>query len=77
MLNEITFSIRYPNMLKRKFMVDISTGFDGLLQQNVTMNDVKSYIRQKLNEDSFFDELVEHSESNSRKKNAESNIGTL
>lgn len=76
MLNEITFSIRNPNMLKRKFMVDIS-GFDGLLQRNVTMNDLKSYIRQKLNEDSFFDELVEHSESNSRKKNAESNVGTL
>lgn len=49
MLNEITFSIRNPNMLKRKFMVDIS-GFDGLLQRNVTMNDLKSYIRQKLNE---------------------------
>lgn len=56
-------------MLKRKFMVDVSTGFDELLQHNVGINDVKSYIRQKLNEDSFLDELGENFKSNSRKKN--------
>lgn len=64
-------------MLKREFVVDIPTGLNELLQQNVPMNDVKSYIRQKINADSFFDELVEHYESNLKKKNPISNVSTL
>ena len=58
-------------------MVDIPTGLNELLQQDIPMNDVKSYIRQKLMEVSFFDTLVEHYESNSKKKNAVSNVSTL
>ncbi|MCJ1347841.1 hypothetical protein MMC31_006071 [Peltigera leucophlebia] len=64
-------------MSKRKFVVDIPTELNELLQQNVPMNDVKSYIRQKINEGSFFDELVGHYESNSEKKNAISNPTTI
>lgn len=64
-------------MSKRKFVVDTPAGLSELLQQNVLMNDVKSYIRQKINENSFFDELVEYYESNSTKKNAISNVSTL
>lgn len=64
-------------MSKRKFVVDIPTGVNELLQQNAPMNDVKSYIRQKINEDLFFDELVEHYESNLKKNNAISNVSTL
>lgn len=72
-----TFFIRNLNMSKRKLVVDIPTGLSELMQQNVPMNNVKSYIRQKINEDSFFDELVEHYESNSKKKNAISDVSTL
>lgn len=64
-------------MSKRKFVVDTPAELNELLQQNVLMNDVKSYIRQKIIENSFFDELVEHYESNSTKKNAISNVSTL
>lgn len=64
-------------MSKRKFVVDILTGVNELLQQNAPMNDVKSYIRQKINEDLFFDELVEHYKSNLKKNNAISNVSTL
>lgn len=64
-------------MAKSKLVVAIPIGLNELLQHNVPMNNVKSYIRQKINEDSFFNELVEHYESNSKKKNAISNVSTL
>ena len=58
-------------------MIDISATFDELLQHNINISDLKSYNKQKLNEDSFYDELLQISESNSRKKRAESKVGTL
>lgn len=64
-------------MSKRKFVIDIPTGMNELLLQNVPMNDVKSYIRQKLTEDSFFEEFVEHYKSNSNKEYVISNVSTL
>lgn len=50
-----TFSIQNLSMSKRKFVRDIPPGLNELLQKDIPMNDMKLYIKQKLEKVSFFD----------------------